>query len=118
MTACTPRRRYAERETAEQAAEAAKEAARWKDPYTPLERWFARLPNLALEEKCHCGSEKPVLFWSPEDGTGCDDCRASLFLYIPDAVMYNVMEKFGITGELRARIYEQIEKSRGANDDE
>lgn len=115
MAACTPRRRYADRDAAAREAAQAAEAARWKDPYTELERWFARLPNLALEEECDCGSGKPVLYWSREDGTGCGECAGPLhgFLYIPSAVMYNVMEKFGITGELRARIYEQIEQSRG-----
>lgn len=112
MAGCTPRRRYAERDAAARAEREAAETARWKDPYTLLERWFARLPNLDLAEECHCGSGKPVLYWSPGDGTGCEDCRGLIFSYIPDAVMYNVMEKFGITGELRARIYEQIEKSR------
>ncbi len=113
---CTPRRRVAEREAAERAAAEKKaaeaEARRWKDPFTPLERWFTRLPNTELEERCHCGSGKPVVFWSPEDGSGCEDCRGSLFMYIPEAVMYNIMEKFGITGELRARIYAQIGQSR------
>jgi hypothetical protein len=112
MSDCTPRRRYAEREAAEQAKAAAVEAARWKDPFTPLERWFSRLPNTFLEEKCHCGSGKPLLYWSPEDGDGCKDCAGSLHVYIPEAVMYNVMDKFGITGDVRAQVYAQIEKSR------
>lgn len=111
---CTPRRRYTEREEARQAAEARVPA--WKDPFTPLERWFSRLPCNELRAECHCGSGRPVLYWSPEDGTGCEDCRGSLFIYIPEAVVFNIAEKFGITGELRARIYAEVEQGRGKDD--
>lgn len=118
MNDCTPRARYTQREAAKRAQAAEVEAARWKDPFTPLERWFSQLPSKWLEERCHCGSGKPLLYWSPEDGDGCEDCSGSLFVYIPEAVMYNVMDKFGITGDARAAIYAQIEKSRdkGAQD--
>lgn len=86
-------------------------AVRRKDPYTPLERWFARLPNMSMHTKCHCGSGKPLVYWSPEEGDGCADCsRENMFLiYIPHAVMWNIMEKFGITDpETRERIFAMV----------
>lgn len=84
------------------------DAGKWKDPLTSLERWFTRLPNTEIENECHCRSGKPVVYWSPEDGTGCEDCSGSFFVYIPHAVMYNIMDKFGFPQELQRAIYDQV----------
>jgi hypothetical protein len=74
-----------------------RDAERWADPLSPLERWFTRLPNTEMEDaSCQCGSGLPVVYWSPEDGTACRKCRASCHIYIPEAVMWNFLEKFGI----------------------
>jgi len=74
--------------------------------YLPLERWFLRLPNRSMEDKCGCGSGKPVVYWSPEDGSSCEDCRHSLSVYIPAAVMWNILDHFQVQlpDEERARL--------------
>jgi len=82
--------------------------APYEDPMTPMERWMSRLPNTEMEEHCHCGSGKPVIYWSPDDGTCCEACRFSFAVYIPHAVMYNIMSKFGIPEELQEEIYRQV----------
>lgn len=79
---------------------------------TPLERWFSRLPNMAMETECHCGSGKPVIYWSPEESSACEDCKHCYSIYIPDAVMYNIGEKFGFPEELKRQIRERIEEER------
>jgi hypothetical protein len=115
MGECTPRRRWAERDAAEKQKAAEAEARRWKDPLTPLERWFTRLPNLELGElgeQCSCGSGKPVLYWTQDDGSGCEDCCGAFGQYIPEAVMYHVMDKFGIPADVRKRVYAQVEEQR------
>lgn len=66
----------------------------WADPFTPLERWFSNLPNMGMERNCHCGSDLPVVYWSREEGTACRACRSSFHLYIPSAVIWNIMDKF------------------------
>ena len=78
----------------------------WTDPFNPIERWFSHLPNMSLREDCHCGSLLPVIYWSPEEGTGCDKCRNSFQIYSPQAVMYNIMDKFNIPRDLAEKIYE------------
>lgn len=84
-----------------------KEGPSWVDPMTPLERWFFNLPNASIREKCLCGSGKPVLYWSPDDGDGCEDCEGSMFVYIPVATMWNIVHKFGNSGEQAWEEYEE-----------
>lgn len=77
------------------------------DPLNEMERWFFNLPSKYLERNCHCGSGKPVLYWSPDDGTGCNECAGYLFAYIPSAVVYNIVEKFGLPDEIAKLMYDK-----------
>ncbi len=92
------------------------ETKRWVDPLTKTERWFSRLPCRYIKSECYCGSGKPELYWSPEDGTGCEDCKSSFHSYIPTATMFNIMDKFDFPLELRTKIYALVnpdEKEKG-----
>jgi len=86
-----------------------KTSSAYVDPFSEMERWFYNLPCRYLSNICHCGSGKPVLYWSPDDGTGCEDCRGSLFVYIPAATMYNIMNKFNFPPELQKAVYDQLD---------
>jgi hypothetical protein len=79
--------------------------------YTDLERWFSRLPNIEMSDTCHCGSGYPVVYWSPDDGTCCRECKFSLAVYIPYAVMYNILYKFNIelSPEERKELYAMLD---------
>lgn len=85
--------------------------SRWVDPHTEMERWFSYLPNRDMEDNCHCGSGLAVTYWSPEDGTACRQCKAYLHIYIPSAVIWNVLEHFDIpmTPEDRGKLFAALE---------
>ena len=85
---------------------------KWVDPFTPLQRWFFRLPCNSLARECHCGSGKPTIYWSPEDGTGCVDCAKDTFLLgdACSATIWNFMEKFDLSREVRDEIWTKFNK--------
>jgi hypothetical protein len=83
----------------------------YKNPFTDLERWFYNLPNMGMWPKCQCGSGKPEVYWMPEDGTACRECKSSFHIYIPSAVLWNIVDKFKL--ELspadRIKLFQMVE---------
>lgn len=80
------------------------------DPLSPIERWFSRLPSRYLENECHCGSGKPVLYWHREEGTGCEDCYDPGYMTeIVRATIWNFCHKFDLSKEVQDEIWRKYE---------
>jgi hypothetical protein len=84
----------------------------YKDPFSPIERWFSLLPCRWLERECHCGSGKPILYWNREEGSGCDDCTGFFHISIVEATVWNFCEKFQLSPEVEKEISDKLKKMR------
>lgn len=85
--------------------------ARWIDPLSPIERWFSYLPCKWIEDECHCGSRKPVLYWHREEGTGCEDCHdPTIMVSIVESTIWNFIYKFDLSKEAKDEIWRKYKE--------
>lgn len=95
---------------------AAIETKKWIDPFTEFERWLYQTPIRFMEDTCSCGSNLPVLWWSPDGDSACFNCKGSLMVYIPEAMLWNLCNKLKLSSAASAELltkWRELEADNG-----